>query len=182
MNVSIARRITCFSMLTLTVATAHAGGISANPPVLTRTLAPVASGPMVSSTPVLQMSPPDLAMVSLTPSKTTVNRMEPFKLNYSIKNVSNKAVANARIRVTADYYQLNDYVSVGSLAAGQEKTGTIDITVMKDSMMGKSPEPYPVHIKFTGAAQIVGANNSAVPDLNPANDEKTTITVTANPG
>jgi hypothetical protein len=177
-NSSIARRIAGFSLLALTVAIAHAGGISTTPAVMTRTSAPV----MTSTPPVLQLAPPDLAMVALTPSKTTVNRMETFKLNYSIKNVSNKPVPNARIRVTADYYQLNDLVSVGALAAGEQKTGTIDITVMKDSMMGKPAEPYPVHIKFTGTAQIVGANNGATPDLNPANDQITTVTVTANPG
>ncbi|MES2949529.1 MAG: CARDB domain-containing protein [Pseudomonadota bacterium] len=184
MNVSIARRIACFSMLTLNVAMAHAAGISANPPVLTRASAPVGSTATIAVTtpPVLQMSPPDLAMLSLTPSKTTVNRMEPFTLTYHVKNVSNKPVANARVRVTADYYPLNTYVTVGALAAGQEKTGTMDITVMKDSMMNMAPEPYVVHIKFKGAAQIVGANNGAVSDLNPGNDEKTTVTVNANPG
>ena len=65
--------------------------------------------------------------------------------------------------------------------AGQEKTGSIDITVMKDSMMNMGPEPYPVHIKFTGTARIVGANNVVTPDLNPANDQVTTVTITANP-
>lgn len=185
MNVSIARRIAGFSLLTLTVAIAHAGGISANPTVLTRASAPVNGNPtmvVMTTPPVLQVSPPDLALVSLVPSKTTVNRMEPFTLTYHIKNVSNKPVANARIGVTADYYPLNSSVSVGALAAGQEKTGTIDITVMKDSMMGMGPEPYPVHIRFTGTAVIVGANNATVPDLNPANDKVTTVVVNANPG
>ena len=182
MNLFTARRIACFSLLTLTVAIAQAATPAANAPVQTRTSAPAANTNTVLSMQLPQVSPPDLAMMSLVPSKTTVNRMEPFTLTYVIKNVGNKAVANARIHVTADYYQLNDYVSVGALEAGHEKTGTINITVMKDSMMGKSPEPYPVHIKFTGAAQVVGANNGAVPDLNPANDEKTTVTVTANPG
>lgn len=171
-STSIARRIAGFGLLTLTAAIVHAGGLSPD----------IRPHRHDSAPPVLQLAPPDLAMVTLTPSKTTVNRMETFKLTYSIKNVSNKPVPNARIVLTADYYQLSGLVNVGPLAAGQEKTGTIDISVPKDSMMGKPQEPYPVHIKFTGTAQIVGANNGATPDLNPANDQVTTVTVTANPG
>ncbi len=129
-----------------------------------------------------QLLPPDLAMLSLAPSKSTVNRMELFKLNFSIKNTGTVAVAHARIRLTADYYQLNDLHDVGALNAGETRSGTIDIMVPKDSMLGKTAEPHAVQIKFTGAAQVVGANNGAVPDLNPANDQKTTIAITANPG
>jgi hypothetical protein len=182
MKASTARRIACFSLLTLTVAIAHAAQPAANAPVQTRTSAPMANSLGVLPAPVLQVSPPDLAMISLVPSKTTVNRMEPFTLTYHIKNVSNKPIANARIGVTADYYPLSAGVGVGALAPGQEKTGTIDITVMKDSMMNMPPEPFAVHIKFTGTAVILGANNNVVPDLNPANDKVTTVTVKANPG
>ena len=108
--------------------------------------------------------------------------MEPFKLAYTIKNVGNKAVANARIHLTADYYALNSYIDIGPLAAGAEKSGQADVTVMKDSMMGKSPEPYAVHITFKATAQVVGPNQGAVADLNPSNDEKSAAPVTANPG
>lgn len=180
MKPSIARRIACLSLLTLTAAMAHAATVAPNPAAMTRPAGP-ATSLQISTQPPVQLSPPDLEMMALTPSKTTVNRMDPFTLTYKIKNVGTKAVAHAGIRLTADYYPLSSGVDVGSLAAGQEKVGTIDITVMKDSMMGMSPEPYPVHIKFKAVAQVIGSNNAAVPDLNPANDEKTT-TVTANPG
>lgn len=181
MKNTIARRIACFSLLTLTVAMAHAATVAPNTAAMPRPAGP-ATSLQISTQPPVQLSPPDLAMMALSPSKTTVSRDETFKLTYTIKNVGTKPVTHARIHLTADYYQLNGLIDVGSLAPGAEKTSTIDISVPKDSAMGKSPEPYPVHIKFTGAAQVVGANNGAVPDLNPANDEKTTVTVTANPG
>ncbi|MES2948273.1 MAG: CARDB domain-containing protein [Pseudomonadota bacterium] len=180
-------RAACFSLLTLTAALAHAGSIATSPPVLTRASAPTTATTMTTMTvnmptQIPQMSPPDLAMVTLTPSKMVVNRMEPFKLAYTIKNVGNKAVASARIRLTADYYALNSYVDIGPLAAGAEKSGMADITVMKDSMMNMSPEPYPVHITFKATAQVVGANQGAAADLNPGNDMKAAAPVTANPG
>ena len=177
------RRAACFSMLTLTVALAQAATIGViNTPTPTRVPAPTqapATTTVEMGMHVPKLLPPDLAMISLTPSKTTVNRMEAFKLTYTIKNVGTKAVANASIGLTASYYPLSAGADVGALAVGETKTGTIDVTVMKDSMMNMSPEPYPVHIHFTAKAKVVGAVG---PDLNPANDEVTSVTVTANPG
>jgi hypothetical protein len=121
-------------------------------------------------------------MIALTPSKTTVNRMEPFKLSYTIKNVGKTTVSKARVAFTATYYPLSASVDVGSLAPGAEKTGTVDMTVMTDSMMGMSPEPWPVHITYTATAVAVGGNGGAMADLHPADNEKSSTPITANPG
>lgn len=183
MNFLTARRIACFSWLTLTVAIAHAVMPVANAPVLTRPSAPVAQTNMVLSTQVPQVSPPDLAMISIVPSKATVARMELFSLTVQIKNVSNKPVAHSRIFVKADYYPLSGVFEVpGLLLPGQSASGKVDLKIPTDSMMNTGPEPYPVHVKFTGTVEIVGPNNSAMPDLDPSNDQKTSVAVIVNPG
>ncbi len=163
------------------MATAFAADrVGTSAPLSPRGLAPTSNTAILPTQP-LQLSPPDLAMTALTSSKATVNRMEPFQLDYTIKNVGKKDVTNAAIRFTADYYPLSAGVDIGPLKAGEEKSGTSNITVMTDSMMNMGPEPYPVHINFKATARVIGPNNSAVPDLNPANDEKT-VMVTAKPG
>lgn len=177
------RRVACFGLLTLTAAIAHAVTLMAVAPVLTRPSAPVAHTNTVLSTPVTQVSPPDLAMISIVPSKTTVARMELFSLTVQIKNVSNKPVAHSRIFVKADYYPLSGVFEVPRLLlAGQSASGKVDLKIPTDSMMNTRPEPYSVHVKFTGTVEIVGTNNSAMPDLDPSNDQKTSVAVIVNPG
>lgn len=182
MNFLTTRRIACFSLLTLTAAIAHAVTPVSNAPVLTRPSVAVANTNMVVSTPAAHVSPPDLAMISIVPSKTTVNRMETFTLNFEIKNVSNKPVAHSRVLVKADYFPLTNVLDVGPLQPGQSYMAKVDFKILTDSMMNMGPEPYPVHVKFTGTIMIVGPNNTLVPDLNPTNDQQTSVAVTVNPG
>ena len=108
--------------------------------------------------------------------------MEPFKLTYTIKNVGKMTASKARIAFTANYYPLSASVDVGSLAPGAEKTGALDITVMTDSMMGMSPEPWPVHITYTATAVALDGNGSVMADLHPADNTKSSTPITANPG